>query len=100
MTLLDAMENRFKEEKNKLKEECKRGIELIRESNEKTHYWPGDKFHELFAKQFEYKINRIQLMSVDKNSNGQYYQQFLVQFEDNTTEYIYVLIGDSDGKKA
>lgn len=95
MTLLDAMENRFKEEKNKLKEECKPGIEFIRRSNEKTQYWPGDTFYSLFSQRFEYKINRIELMAVDKNSNGKYYQQFLIQFEDNTTEYIYVLVGEN-----
>lgn len=99
MTLLNAMENRFKEEKNKLKEECKPGIEFIREGNQMCQYWPGEKFFGLFQRQIEFKINRIQLMSVDKNSNGQYYQQFLVEFEDNSTEYVYVIIGEADGKK-
>ena len=99
MTLLDAMENRFKEETNKLKEECKRGIEFIREGNQMCQYWPGEKFHILCQGRFDYKINRIELMSVDKNSNGQYYQQFLVEFEDITKEYVYVIIGEPNGKK-
>lgn len=99
MTLLNAMEKRFQEEKDKLKEECKQGIKFIREGNEQCQYWPGRKFYTLFQSRFDYKINRIELMSVDKNSNGQYYQQFLVEFEDNTKEYVYVLIGEADGKK-
>ena len=99
MTLLDAMEKRFKEDVNALKEECERGITFIREGNQMCQYWPGEKFSILFQGRFEYKINRVELMSVDKNSNGQYYQQFLIQFEDNTTEYIYVLIGEENRKK-
>lgn len=97
--MLDAMEKRFQEEKDKLKEECKRGIEFIREGNKMCQYWPGEKFLILFENRFEYKINCIELMSVHKNSNGQYYQQFLIKFEDNTTEYVYVFIGEANGKK-
>lgn len=99
MTLLNVMEKRFQEEKDKLKEECKPGIKFIREGNEFCQYWPGEKFSVLFENRFGYKINRIELMAVDKNSNGQYYQQFLIEFEDNTKEYIYVLIGEANGKK-
>lgn len=99
MTLLNVMEKRFQEEKDKLKEECKRGIKFVREGNQMVQYWPGEKFSTLLQSRFDFKINRIELMSVDKNSNGQYYQQFLIEFEDNTTEYIYVLIGDPNGKK-
>lgn len=99
MTLLNVMEKRFQEEKDKLKEECKHGIEFVREGNKMCQYWPGEKFFILFQNRFDYKINRIELMTTDKNSNGQYYQQFLIEFEDNTTEYIYVLIGEADGKK-
>lgn len=99
MTLLEAMENRFKEEKNKLKEECKRGIEFVREGNQTHQYWPGEEFSTLFQRQIELKINRLQLMSIDKNSNGQHYQQFLIEFEDNSTEYVYILIGEANGKK-
>lgn len=97
--MLDAMEKRFQEEKDKLKEECKRGIKFIREGNQMCQYWPGEKFSILLQSRFDYKINRIELMTVDKNSNGQYYQQFLIEFEDNTKEYIYVLIGEADGQK-
>lgn len=99
MTLLNVMEKRFQEEKDKLKEECKHGIEFVREGNDFCQYWPGEKFSILFLNLFVYKINRIELMTVDKNSKGQFYQQFLIEFEDNTTEYIYVLIGEADGKK-
>lgn len=99
MTLLDVMENRFEEEKNKLKEECKHGIEFIREGNQMCQYWPGEKFSILFQNRVDFKINRIELMNINKNSNGQYYQQFLIEFEDNSTEYIYILIGEADGKK-
>ena len=93
MTLLNVMEKRFQEEKDKLKEECQPGIKLIREGNQMYQYWPGEKFSTLFANRFDHKINRIELMSIDKNSNGQYYQQFLIEFEDNTKEYVYTLIG-------
>ncbi len=99
MTLLNVMEKRFQEEKDKLKEECKHGVKFIREGNQICQYWPGDKFSNLFQNRFDYKINCIELMSINKNSNGQYYQQFLIEFEDNTTEYIYVLIGEPNGKK-
>lgn len=99
MTLIDIMEKRFQEEKDKLKEECKRGIGFIREGNQMCQYWPGEKFSVLFENRFDYKINRIELMAIDKNSNGQYYQQFLIEFEDNTKEYVYVLIGEPNGKK-
>ena len=99
MTQLQAMEKRFNDEKEQLKEECKPGIFLVRETNKTYQYWPGVEFLSLFQKRFEMKINRIELMSVDKNSKGQYYQQFLIEFEDNSTEYIYVLIGETYGKK-
>lgn len=100
MTTLQAMEKRFNEEKAKLKEECKHGIEVVREGNKNHQYWPGMQFSQLFNDRFGYKISRVELMSVDRNSNNQYYQQFLIEFEDNTTEYIYVLIGEESGKKA
>ena len=100
MTKLQAMEKRFNDEKVQLKEECKPGIFLIRETNNNYRYWPGAEFYTLFQKRFEMKINRIELMAVDKNSTGQYYQQFLIEFEDNTIEYIYVLVGEANGKKA
>lgn len=100
MTMLRAMETRFDEEKKKLKKECEPGIFLVRETNKTYRYWPGNEVAALFAKRFEMKINRIELMAVDKDSNGKYYQQFLIEFEDNTTEYIYVGIGESHGKKA
>ena len=99
MTTLRAMENRFNEEKAKLKEECKHGIEVVREGNKNHRYWPGNQLATLFNDRFGYKINRIELMNVDRNSNNQYYQQFLIEFEDNTTEYIYVLIGGAHAKE-
>ena len=99
MTTLEAMEKRFNEEKAKLKEECKHGIEVVREGNKNHQYWPGDQFNWLFNDRFGYKINRVELMAVDRNSNGKYFQQFLIEFEDNTTEYVYVLIGDASDTK-
>lgn len=100
MTKLQAMEKRFNDEKVQLKEECKPGIFLVRETNKTYRYWPGTEFHTLFQKRFEMKINRIELMAVDKDSKGQYYQQFLIEFEDNTIEYVYVSIGEAYGIKA
>ena len=100
MTQLNILEKRFNDEKAQLKEECKPGIFLVRETNKTYQYWPGAEFYTLFQKRFEMKINRVELMSIDKNSTGQYYQQFLIEFEDNTTEYIYVLVGEADGNKA
>lgn len=100
MTMLRAMEKRFNEEKEKLKEECKPGIQYVKDIAKADKYVTGPCFERLYKQRVEFKVNRIELMCVDKTSKGSYYQQFLIEFEDNTTEYIYVLIGDSDGKKA
>lgn len=100
MTLLDAMEKRFNEEKEKLKEECKPGIQYVKDITEASNYVTGPCFEKLYKQRVDFKVNRIELMCVDKTSKGAYFQQFLVEFEDNTTQYIYVFIGEADGKKA
>lgn len=94
MTTLQSLEKRFKEEKEKLKEECKPGIQFIRDCAKVNNYISGSCFEHLFKERFNLKINRIQLMDVSTDSKKQFYQQFLIEFEDNTVEYVYVLIGD------
>lgn len=97
MTLMEAIDKRYKDEKSALMEECKEGLDRLHVL-QKQNYLAGKDFKELMDNRGHYRINHIELMSVDVKSNGQYYQQFMIVFENNVTEYFYVLIGEPDGK--
>lgn len=89
MTKYESLKTSFDKEADKIKSECETARQKLKEMGflRSEGFVANDLFQKVFSKYWEYSIHKFELMNVNEKS---YALQFMVQFEDNKTEFIYL----------
>ena len=91
-TELDILEKQFKEDVKRIKDEClcaRNNVKGLLFCTEKDFVSPAG-WEEVVENQHNYNIAEIRLMSVYKREGVGRLEQFMLQFQDNETMFVYV----------
>lgn len=90
MTEMDCLSDDFHKKEQEIVDKCVTARkELIELGFIGTQRVSGEVFSKVFEKRFTYFIHDIKAMNTGANK-GVVYIQFMVQFEDNESEFIYL----------
>ena len=99
MTAMQSIVKNYDEAKNALEEKCKEHIEYIRKLNTDYVFVPPEIFKDIKENAYKYQIHEVRLMNISqraeekKGKEKEWYMQFMLTFENDATEYVYVRLG-------
>ena len=96
-TEMDILDKQYKEDVKRIKDEClcaRNNVIGLLSSKEGGDIVSPAGWEEVVRNQHTYNIAEIRLMSVDKREDGVVFEQFMLQFQDNETMFIYVKLAE------
>lgn len=96
-TRKDILDKQYQEDKDALTKECENGRAKIEALLGDGNFVNTTGWLEVFKNKHNYSIAEIQLMTVDTVSNKSpvnYFEQFMLRFQDNETMFIYVKLAE------
>lgn len=95
-TEMDLLDKQYKEDVKRIKDECHCAVNNVTGllfNTGKDFVSPAG-WEEVVKNQGTYRIAEIRLMSVDKRENVGMLEQFMLQFQDNQTMFVYVKLAE------
>ena len=92
MTEIQRLAQTYTEKSKEIAEKCDNARSVLKELGFlNTMTVQDDVFKKVFDNRYSYSIHEIQLMAVDKREDkDNYFLQFMVKFEDDDTEFVYL----------